>query len=100
MATIDIRRPHTLGKDVAKQKAETLAKGMEAKLGIRWKWDGDRIKFDAPSGAAKGATGTVGVDDKEVRVEIDLPFLLRAVKGTIETRVSDELNKLMSSAAS
>ncbi|MBK8251740.1 MAG: polyhydroxyalkanoic acid system family protein [Polyangiaceae bacterium] len=95
MATIDIRRSHSLGKEVAKQKAETLAKGMESKLGIVWRWEGDNIKFNAPSGAAKGATGQVTVSDSEVRVEIDLPFLLRAVKGSIETRVNDELNKLM-----
>ncbi len=95
MATIDIERQHTLGRDVARERAEKLASGMQAKLGIDWKWDGDKIKFNASSGAAKGATGTVSVDDKKVRVEIDLPFLLRAVKGTIETRVNDELNKLM-----
>lgn len=95
MATIEIERKHTLGKDIAKERAEKLAKGMEAKLGIQWKWDGDKIKFDAPSGTAKGAKGLVAVTDGNVRVEIDLPFLLRAVKGTIETRVNDELNKLM-----
>jgi putative polyhydroxyalkanoate system protein len=100
MATIEIERNHALGKDVAKQKAEQLAKGMESKLGIQWKWDGDKIKFDAPSGAAKGAKGTVSVSDANVRVEIDLPFLLKAIKGTIEGRVNDELNKLMSSPAS
>lgn len=95
MATIDIRRAHTLDKDTAKQKAETLAKGMESKLGIRWRWEGDKIKFDAPSGAAKGASGQVSVDASHVRVEIDLPLLLRAVKGTIEGRVNDELTKLL-----
>lgn len=95
MATIEIERKHTLGKDIAKERAEKLAKGMEAKLGIQWKWDGDKIKFDAPSGTAKGAKGIVAVTDANVRVEIDLPFLLRAVKGSIETRVNDELNKLM-----
>jgi putative polyhydroxyalkanoate system protein len=95
MATIDIERKHSLGRDVAKQRAEELAKRMEAKLGIQWKWDGDKIRFDAPSGAAKGAKGTVNVSDSNVRVEIDLPFLLRALKGTIEGRVNDELNKLM-----
>jgi len=100
MATIDIRRSHALGKDVAKTRAESLAKGMQEKMGIRWSWDGDQIKFDAPSGAAKGAKGSVSVDDSNVRVEIDLPFLLRAVKGTIESRVNDELNKLMGPAAS
>jgi len=95
MATIDIKRAHSLGKDVAREKAESLANGMKAKLGIEWTWQGDQIKFNAPSGAAKGANGQVSVSDKEVRVEIDLPFLLRAVKGTIEGRVNDELNKLM-----
>lgn len=95
MATIDIDRKHTLGKDVAKQRAEELAKRMESKLGIQWKWDGDKIRFDAPSGSAKGAKGVVAVSDSDVRVEIDLPFLLRALKGTIEGRVNDELNKLM-----
>lgn len=95
MATIDIRHPHSVGKDTAKQKAEQLAKDMEKDLGIKWKWEGDAIKFDAPSGAAKGSKGTVSVDDKIVRVEIDLPFLLRAVKGTIEGKVNDKLKGLL-----
>jgi putative polyhydroxyalkanoate system protein len=95
MATIDIRRAHTLDKDEARRRAEALAKGMEEKLGIRWSWDGDRIRFDAPSGAAKGATGTVSVDPAEVRVEVDLPFLLRAVKGTIESKINQKLDDLI-----
>jgi putative polyhydroxyalkanoate system protein len=95
MATIDIRRDHSVGKDVAKQKAEQLARDMEGQLGIRWRWEGDNIKFDAPSGAAKGASGTVSVTDAVVRVEIDLPFLLKAVKGTIEGKVKDKLNNLL-----
>ena len=96
MATIDIRRSHSVGKDVARQKAEELAKDMQDKLGIRWGWEGDKIKFDAPSGAAKGATGTVSVEESSVRVEIDLPFLLRAVKGTVEGKVNDKLNAIFS----
>jgi putative polyhydroxyalkanoate system protein len=95
MATIDISRPHSLDTGLAKQRAEELAKGMESKLGIRWRWDGDTIRFDAPSGAAKGATGTVNVDASKVRVQIDLPFLLRAIKGTIESKVNDKLDKLI-----
>jgi putative polyhydroxyalkanoate system protein len=95
MATIDIKHPHSVGKDAAKKKAEDLARDMEGQLGIKWNWDGDKIKFDAPSGAAKGAHGTVSVDDSNVRVEIDLPFLLKAVKGTIEGKVKDKLNTLL-----
>jgi putative polyhydroxyalkanoate system protein len=95
MATIDIRRVHTLDKDEAKRRAEALAKGMEEKLGIRWHWDGDRIRFDAPSGLAKGATGTVHVELKDVRVEIDLPFLLRPTKGMVESKINQKLDDVL-----
>ena len=71
MATIDITRNHTLPIQDAKLKAEELAKGMAEKFGIDWKWDGNTIKFDAPSGTAKGTKGEVSVTEKSVRVAID-----------------------------
>jgi putative polyhydroxyalkanoate system protein len=95
MATIDISKAHTLSKDDAKKKAEELAKSMEEKLGIVWRWDGDSIRFEAPSGAAKGTKGEVAVTDKEVRVAIDLPFMLKMMKGTIESKVHDKLNQVL-----
>ena len=98
MATIDIRRSHTLDKDEARRRAEELAKGMEAKLGIRWSWDGDRIRFDVPSGAAKGASGVVSVEPKDVRVEVDLPLLLRAMKGMVESKINQKLDTLLGKA--
>jgi putative polyhydroxyalkanoate system protein len=98
MATIDIRRSHTLDKEEAKRRAEQLANGLQEKLGIRWHWEGDKIRFDAPSGAAKGASGIVSVDGSAVRVEVDLPFLLRAVKGTVESKINQKLDDLISKA--
>ena len=95
MATIDIKRAHTLPLDDAKKKAEELAQGMESKFGIVWKWDGNTIRFDAPSGAAKGTKGEVAVTEKYVRVAIDLPFMLRVMKGTIEAKVNEKLNGLL-----
>jgi putative polyhydroxyalkanoate system protein len=95
MATIDIRRTHTLAKDEAKKRAEELARGMEAKLDLKWRWDGDHIRFEAPSGAAKGTTGTVEVTDSMVRVQIDLPFLLRVLKGKVESKVNEKLDQVL-----
>jgi putative polyhydroxyalkanoate system protein len=95
MATIDITRSHTLPIDDAKGKAEELAKSMEQKFGIHWKWDGNTIRFDAPGGAAKGTKGEVAVTDKSVRVAIDLPFMLRVMKGTIEDKVNEKLNAIL-----
>lgn len=95
MATIDIKRAHTLGLEPAKAKAEELAKGLEQKLGITWKWQGDAITFEAPSGVAKGATGKVSVDASSIHVAIDLPFLLKAMKGMVEQKVNDKLDALI-----
>ena len=95
MATIDISRSHSLDTDEAKKRAEQHAKDMEAKLGIGWSWQGEQIKFKASGGPAKGTTGQVSVTSSEVRVEIDLPFLLRAMKGTISGKVNDRLDKLV-----
>lgn len=95
MATIDIRRTHALSAEAARAKGEELAKSMQEKLGIQWKWAGDKITFDTPSGIAKGANGAVSFAPTEVRVEIDLPFLLRALKGSIESKVNEKLNALL-----
>jgi putative polyhydroxyalkanoate system protein len=95
MSTIDISRGHALPKEEAKKRAEDLAKNLAAKFELNWAWDGDTIRFDAPRGAAKGTKGEVNVGDKEVRVQIDLPFLLKMLKGTVESRVQEKLNQLL-----
>jgi putative polyhydroxyalkanoate system protein len=95
MATIDVRRAHTLSKEEARKRAEDFARNMEQRFELQWRWEGDRIVFDAPRGAAKGTKGSVDVSDKDVRVQIDLPFLLRMLKGTVESKVHEKLDKLL-----
>jgi len=95
MATIDVRRTHALPKSEAKERAESLAKSMQQKLDLDWHWDGDRILFDAPRGAAKGTKGSVDVTDTDVRVQIDLPLLMRMLKGTVEAKVNEKLAQLL-----
>lgn len=95
MATIDVRRAHTLTKDEARKRAEDFARTMQQRFELDWRWEGDRIVFDAPRGAAKGTKGSVDVGEKDVRVQIDLPFLLRMLKGTVESKVNEKLDKLL-----
>ena len=95
MAAIDISRNHNLALPTAKERAEQLAKDLEEKMSIKWRWDGDNIRFNADSGMAKGVSGLVTVSTSKVRVEIDLPFLLRAMKGTISGKVESKLDKLI-----
>lgn len=95
MSTIDITRAHTLPIDQAKKKAEDLASGMASRFGIAWKWEGDTIRFDAPDGMAKGTKGAVTVSEKDVRVAIDLPFMLKMMKGTIESKIKEKLDAIV-----
>jgi putative polyhydroxyalkanoate system protein len=95
MSTIDVRRPHSLTKEVARQRAEDLAKTMGEKFELDWRWEGDRIVFEAARGRAKGTRGLVSVTDRDVRVEIDLPFMLRVLKGTVESKVQEKLRELL-----
>lgn len=94
MATIDIKRSHALALDTAKSRAEDLANDLQSRLGITWRWQGDSIHFSATSGVAKGVSGVVTVSSAQVRVELDLPFLMRAMKGTLTGKVEQKLDKL------
>jgi putative polyhydroxyalkanoate system protein len=95
MATIDVRRTHALPRDEARKRAEELARSMQQRFELDWRWEGDRIVFEAPRGAAKGTRGSVDVGDREVRVQIDLPLLLRMLKGTVESKVNEKLNQVL-----
>ena len=95
MSTIDITQGHALSKDEAKKRAEELAKSLEARFNLVWRWSGDAILFDAPAGPAKGTKGEVAVSEKDVRVQIDLPFLLKMLKGTVESKVNEKLTQLL-----
>ena len=95
MATIDVRRTHALPKDEARKRAEDLARSMQKRFDLDWRWEGDRIVFEAPRGAAKGTRGSVEVGEREVRVQIDLPMLLRMLKGTVESKVNEKLTQVL-----
>jgi putative polyhydroxyalkanoate system protein len=95
MSTIDVRRSHTLPKDEARKRAEELARAMQQRFELVWHWEGDRILFEAPRGAAKGTRGSVEVTETEVRVQIDLPLLLRVMKAKVESKVHEKLAKAL-----
>lgn len=94
MASIDIKKDHQLGLATAKEKVQQVAQRLESKLGIHWTWKGDTVAFQADGGMAKGVKGTIAVTESKVHTQIDLPLLLKAMKGTIEKKVQEELSQL------
>ncbi len=97
MAQIDIQRPHGMSEDAARRRAEDLARRLELRRGVRWRWEGDELWLDAPSGPAKGTRGTVRVDAKAVRIRVELPLVLRAMRGVVESKIQEKLDTMLGS---
>jgi putative polyhydroxyalkanoate system protein len=96
MSTIDVRRTHTLPREEARRRAEELARTTQQRFDLEWHWEGDRIVFEARRGAAKGTRGSVDVSERDVRVQIDLPLMLRVMKSAVESKVQEKLGKALS----
>ncbi len=90
MAKITVERPHSLGKEKAREKAELLVEKLAEKYGIQHEWQGDSVKLEG-----KGAKGTVAVEEALVRVDLDLNFFLSAMSGQIQTEVERQLDKAL-----
>lgn len=90
MAAIDITRNHTLGKEEAKNRANAMLDKLKDKMGIKGAWAGDTFNVTAP------VTGTFKVTDTNVRIELELSFAMKLMKGTIEEKVKESLEKALS----
>jgi len=90
MATIDMNRSHTLGKEEARKRSIQILERLKDKYGIQGAWNGDKFAISAP------AKGTFTVTDTNVRLEIDLPFMMRPLKGTIEAKITQEFDRSLS----
>jgi putative polyhydroxyalkanoate system protein len=95
MATIRIRRSHRLPSEHVRRTAEAVARRIEQRHAVRWRWEGDAIELDAPPGPARGARGRVTVGDADVAIEIHLPLALFPLKGMVERRLSAKLDELL-----
>ncbi|MDP3277390.1 MAG: polyhydroxyalkanoic acid system family protein [Deltaproteobacteria bacterium] len=90
MAAIDISRTHALGKEEAKKRADQMLVKLQEKMGIKGTWADDVFNITAP------VTGTFKVTETNVRIELELSFMMRAMKGTIEGKINESLDKALS----
>jgi len=82
MATIDIRHPHTLAPEQARQAVQHIADALTERFSAEHSWNGDSLLFKR-----SGVDGRVQLEPGAVRVTAELGFLLGAMKGTIENEI-------------
>ncbi len=94
MADIEVKRTHGLGLPAARKSAEKMADHLGMKFDLKGRWEGDTLVFQRP-----GVSGTLAITDRELHLAVTLGFLLKALKGSIERAVHDELDSLFARKA-
>lgn len=89
MADIDISHNHSLGKEAAKAKSNEVIEKIRSEFGVQGSWDGDVFRITKPT------TGSFTVTDNNVRVQVELGFAMRMIKGKIEDRIKSELRRAL-----
>lgn len=95
MATIRIDRPHHLSHDDAKALVERVARDLEKRFALSWRWDGDDVHFTRP-----GVAGFMHVGPNSLVLEARLGLLLSPLKPAIERQMSAHLDALEGDSAS
>lgn len=93
MPTISIRRRHSLDHKHAKAAADKIAKDLKKRFELDYEWDGDDVSFERA-----GLSGNMHVGKRDVRLDVQLSFLLTPLKGPIEREIHKELDALFSKA--
>jgi len=94
MADIQLKRSHALGLKGAKEAADKMADKLGKQFNLSGDWEGNTLHFDRP-----GVNGTLAITDKDMKLEVTLGFLLKAMKGPIERAVNEQLDSVLSAAA-
>jgi putative polyhydroxyalkanoate system protein len=92
MADIDIRRSHGLGLAAARSAADRMVEHLGSRFGLKGDWQGDVLHFQRP-----GVNGTLAVTGKDLALSVSLGFLLKAMRGSIEGAIHEELDRLFAS---
>ena len=93
MADIEIHRAHNLGLKAARAAADRMAETLGRKFDLKGSWIGNVLKFERP-----GVSGTLAVSDKDLNLSVGLGFLLKAMKGSIQKSIEQELDSLFALA--
>lgn len=89
MAHIEILRPHTLGRDRARESAENVAEQLNEHFSLDYYWEGDALCFER-----SGVSGQMEVAELEVRVKVRLGLMLSPMKGRLEREINHYMDKV------
>lgn len=86
--------PHKLGRAEARRRLEGgFGKIREQILGnamaVEERWEGDRLHFRLAA-LGQAVAGRLDVLDETVRIEVDLPWILASIAGSLRGRIEKQ----------
>lgn len=91
MAKFDLEIPHNLALPEVRSRLERARGKLEADYGAKCTWEGE----DKLVVARKGLQAAVKVEEKRVKVDVELGMLMSALSGTIRTGITKQLTELL-----
>jgi putative polyhydroxyalkanoate system protein len=99
MPHVKVEIPHQLGEEEAarrlKDKSDLLRESYGSQISdLQQQWNGNVLSYSFKTmGVAIKGSLTAGPSD--VKIDVELPWLAMAFRGTIESKVRDEVGKLL-----
>jgi hypothetical protein len=99
MPELTVSVPHQLSQDEALRRIQSAIAQVKTQYsdkvaGLREEWNGYRGTFEM-SAQNLQVIGTVTVSPSDVTVQTTLPFFMSLFKTTIESRVKDEMSRIL-----
>lgn len=97
--TVSLSIPHDLTQDEARQRIQTGLTDLRSRFGekatsVHEQWTENRLDF-AVTAMNQSITGRVDVTASDVRIEVDLPWMLAMLAGKFKGRVEQEARKML-----
>lgn len=89
MPKIEIKQSHNLTPEEARKRMEQLNQELGSKYSLTSTW----ISPTEAKVERTGATGSIRIEPKQVSVVLDLSFALSPLKGSVEAKIKELLQK-------
>jgi len=89
MSDIKLVRSHSVPLAEAKARVQKTADELAAEHDLSSQWHGNTLRFDR-----SGLHGEILVTHSEIRLQVDLSFLLRPLKGALVERIENKFERL------
>jgi hypothetical protein len=99
MPALKMSFPHSLGRQTAQERLQTLLEKVKHRYGdqvsnLRESWADNILDFGFTT-YGFGIQGSLTVDEKEVRLDGQIPFAAMMFKGKIEQALRDQMTRLL-----